>query len=131
MAKWKKLRALTLDEIRTIGFIFGLGVVGFWVVSATMVAIFRPDQPSPAPNLGVIGIVGGLVLQQAFKKDGDNHGESMDERPRVVPPFLDGTAEPGDERPNRDDLDGDAPHVHRRALLGRRGRPWRRTAQLC
>lgn len=120
MNKWYRPHALTLDEIRTIGFMFGLGVVGFWVVTAVVMAIFRPDVPPPAPNIGIVGIVASLVLQQAFKKDNTNGDTSSTKQPDsdgVPPVVVRPTLEP-DERPPTVHHDRNDRVVHRRPLLG-------------
>jgi hypothetical protein len=68
MTKWIKLRfrALTVEEVQTIGFWFGLGAVTFWMLSAVIIS----DAPVPRPEL--VAIVAGLLLQRAFRKETAN-----------------------------------------------------------
>ena len=68
MTKWVRMRfrALTVDEIQTIGFLFGLGAVTFWMLSAVIIS----DAPVPRPEL--VAIVAGLLLQRAFRKETAN-----------------------------------------------------------
>ena len=115
MTKWQeRLRALTLDEIRTLGFVFGCLVVTFWVVTAVVL------PSSPAPNPGLVATVAGLLLQQAFKKDGNTNEETSrtdtSDR-RVVPPVVDGSTDASDERPDNGSQRRRARPLHLRALF--------------
>ena len=115
MTKWKeKLRALTLDELRTLGFVFGCLVVTFWVVTAVVL------PSSPAPNPGLVATVAGLLLQQAFKKDGTTNEQTSrtDQADRrVVPPVVDGSTDGSNERPDHRGERRRARPLHLRALF--------------